>query len=707
MHKFTTSPYPGWHTFLLIILGSCQCAFGQQTDSTERLDFHRMTDQIEFLSQTMTDETDFSDLVEQYRYYHEHPVNLNGHNIDVLLQLYLINNRQLNALQEYLKKYDHVYTLFELKHIDGFDEVTLQRLSPYVQAGPVEKQKTFSPGQLLKQGKHLLITRFGKILETAEGYRADKLYGATYLGNNFSYYLRYGARFGDKIRFGFTLDRDAGELITKKQLSDSIRQIVGGKARNYADFLSGYVFISHIGPVEKLIMGDYHLQFGQGLSMWSGMAFGKSSEVNQVRRIGAGIKPNTATNENRFLRGGAIQLRWKSLSMLAFYSANRMDASLKTSEGRQKVSGLPESGKHRTISELNARDALGVRVTGTRLEYRHDKFRLGSTLFQTRFSLPIDKGNEPYKLYDFRGNFLINLGFDWDVSVPKLSFYGEITGSLPDGLAGLTGLDIFPADRLMLSIHYRNYRNGYHQFFANPFSSGSNISGETGLYLGIRILLAKHLQLSSYIDHYRLTWLRYQKDSPSIGREILLQLDIKIRSLESLYLRYRFRESQQNSRDEWDLLDHLEYRSRDEIRLHLSYRVFDFLRFINRIEFVRVRNEINEPETGFLIYQDIRFRHDPFPLEFSARIGWFDTESFDSRLYAYEHDLRYAFSVPALSDAGIRYYVILQYRWKRSLNLGVRWARTVFLNRQHIGSGNDLIESNKKTELKVQMIIKW
>ena len=50
------------------------------------------------------------------------------------------------------------------------------------------------------------------------------------------------------------------------------------------------------------------MNFGQGLTMQSGMSFGKSSEVINIQKSGNLIKAHTAAAENLFFRGGAIQI---------------------------------------------------------------------------------------------------------------------------------------------------------------------------------------------------------------------------------------------------------------------------------------------------------------------------------------------------------------------------------------------------------------
>ena len=52
-------------------------------------------------------------------------------------------------------------------------------------------------------------------------------------------------------------------------------------------------------------MGDYQIMFGQGLTFWSGRAFGKSADVINIKKNPLGIKAYTSVDENLFMRGAA------------------------------------------------------------------------------------------------------------------------------------------------------------------------------------------------------------------------------------------------------------------------------------------------------------------------------------------------------------------------------------------------------------------
>lgn len=83
----------------------------------------------------------------------------------------------------------------------------------------------------------------------------------------------------------------------------------------------------------------------------------------------------------------------------------------------------------------------------------------------------------------------------------------------------------------------------------------------------------------------------------------------------------------------------------------------------------------------------------------------FKTDSYETRLYAYENNVLYASSFPAYYQKGWRGYINLRYKISRNLDLWGRYAGTWLGNEETIGSGLDLIEGNKKTEVTLQ--VRW
>jgi hypothetical protein len=92
------------------------------------------------------------------------------------------------------------------------------------------------------------------------------------------------------------------------------------------------------------------------------------------------------------------------------------------------------------------------------------------------------------------------------------------------------------------------------------------------------------------------------------------------------------------------------------------------------------------------------------PLALNLRFQYFETGDYNSRLYAFENDVLYSFSIPPFYDKGIRSYVNVNYDVSKKLTIWVRLARTMYASRTTVGSGNDEITGNHRTDYKFQLM---
>jgi hypothetical protein len=83
------------------------------------------------------------------------------------------------------------------------------------------------------------------------------------------------------------------------------------------------------------------------------------------------------------------------------------------------------------------------------------------------------------------------------------------------------------------------------------------------------------------------------------------------------------------------------------------------------------------------------------------RLQYFESDSYNSRLYAYESDVLYYYAVPAFYDKGIKYYLNIKYTILKKTSLWIKWAQYIYNNTTAIGSGLDEIAGNKKSEIRI------
>jgi hypothetical protein len=145
----------------------------------------------------------------------------------------------------------------------------------------------------------------------------------------------------------------------------------------------------------------------------------------------------------------------------------------------------------------------------------------------------------------------------------------------------------------------------------------------------------------------------------------------------------------------------------DNYRINLSYKISRAVAIRTRIETVKLNFEEKTDENGFMFYQDILFKPLSSPISGSVRYGIFDTDSYDSRIYTYENDILNQYSIPSFYNHGFRYYITLKYRINKIADVWVRFAETVYSNKTTFGSAHDLIQDNKRSEIKLQIRLQF
>lgn len=692
---------------ILMFLGGLHFAAAQEPVKPETLNTTKIEENIEQLSEQTDTELDYSELLDDLYQLIQHPINLNKAREWELKRLQL-NDQQISNLTGYIQKYGEITSIYELNLVEGFDSTLVTTLSPFVSfiLEPPGAKPTFQ--NLVKYGRHQLLTRYQQVLQPQAGYApiSDSALrlkpNSRFLGGPEKLYLRYGYNFYNKVRFGVTMEKDPGETFWPK--ADSLTKGF--------DFYSVHFFYSGDKFIRYLAIGDYHLGFGQGLTMFSTLAFGKSAYAIVNRRIAQPVKPNTGVNENLFMRGAAVTVApLQNIDLTLFYSGKKVDVNVGATDSLTAetlfISSLQETGYHRTPGELAGKNAIRQTVYGGNIQARIKMFRLGATAYHTELGSDLIRRESLYNKFDFRGKSLDNFGFDAAAILRSLTFFGEVSGSGNGGKAMLLGGTATPDPRFAISAVYRNYGKDYQNFFSNAFAEGSRNANEKGLYVGIFAQLLTKWSLTAYSDYFRSDWLRYRVDAPSTGREYLVQLTHNPTRYSEVYLRYRFKQKQLNPSGSSGYIKYPEDETRQNLRLHFSYRATASITLKSRIETTWREMSGSGQKKGFLIYQDIIYNAPEKPWLLNTRFALFDTDTYDERLYAYESDVLYAFSIPAYYYRGSRFYLMGKYSIGRRLDLWVRYSLTYYNNRSVIGSGLDQIDGNHKSDIKIQARIKF
>ncbi len=685
--------------FIGIMLLGFYALFGQEAKTNQQA----IEDLVEEIAQGIVGETDYSQITDNLYYFLENPVNLNTAPTETLEKLRILNDFQIKSLLNYIEHRGKLATIYELQLIEGFDYATIKKVLPFVTVLPDNYTKTWSVNKAFKYGKHSMFGRVHSVIETQNGFKkvADSVLNENpsryYPGNRMRIYTRYKFNYKNKLQWGITAEKDPGEQFLK-----------GGQKAGF-DFYSAHLQVSDIGVLKTAVLGDFQAQLGQGLIMWSYISQGKSSYVMDIRKRGQGLKKYSSTDENVYLRGGGLTVEKWGVSLTAFGSYKNRDANISIGDSlsnSEKISSLLNSGIHALPAEIEDKNSITETIYGGNLNWRHKNFKIGVSGINYRFNIPFKINNTPENRYRFSGKNNYNISADAEYRFKAIYVFGEAAMSQNGNKAVLAGALMELSPQFRTAILYRNYQKGYQALYSNAFAESSRIQNEQGFYLGAEMHPVKKWKISAYYDFYKFPWIKSQADSPSKGNDYLIQADFTASQTLNMYCRYKHEEKEVNISIEQAGIPPLGIVDKVQFRYHVNYRPGKNWKLRNRLELSSYKQENNEKEYGYMLYQDIIYRPD-YPISIIFRYAVFDTKGYNTRIYTYENEVLNAYSVPPLFDKGIRTYIIAHYRLSEKIDFWLRLAQTWYADKKTIGTGLNQISGNTKSEVKFQLRLKF
>ncbi|MBO6622631.1 MAG: helix-hairpin-helix domain-containing protein [Balneola sp.] len=620
------------------------------------------------------------------------PVNINSASVNDLLQIPGFNLKIARALISYRNENPFVNKGDILK-VSGIGRATYTRMRPYITVGGASsrfRDLYTNPNYWLDGNSFEYITRYQQELNDQRGYEIPDSSGG-YLGSQGKYYQRF--RMSSRhLSINLTQEKDAGETLN------------GPTA---FDYTSGHIALTENGKLKDLVIGDYALNFGQGLVLWTGAAFGKGREVvGTTGKNERGLRAYGSAQETDFFRGVAATYGEK-IETTVFYSNRPRTAYVIEGDTTRFPSS---SGFHRTLNEKERRNNIDQKTYGGRIRIDTPLGLFGATGYRTEFSSYIDRGNGLSNLYDFEGKENSVFGLDYRGLIGNVLAFVEIAQSRNGGTGGIAGIESPIGFKTDFTMAYRNYERHFQSFMGDGFGeSSSDPRNEEGFYIGIRHGLNDKIALSGYVDQYRFDAPRSGIDQSSQGFDVLGLMEVDFNSNLNGYVLIRsetkddtFSEINDRGVEE----EFIGEQRRSSVRTQIEYQLSRSIRLRSRIELVESQGANEDKEYGMLLYQDIRVQASG-KLQIDARVTVFDTDSFDSRVFQFENDLLYVLSNTALSGQGQRAYFVLNYEPTDFLEIWFKYSLSVFENVNFISSGLNEIEGNKNSDFGIQARVKF
>jgi hypothetical protein len=108
-------------------------------------------------------------------------------------------------------------------------------------------------------------------------------------------------------------------------------------------------------------------------------------------------------------------------------------------------------------------------------------------------------------------------------------------------------------------------------------------------------------------------------------------------------------------------------------KVSARYSIYNNLTFGTQIDY-KIANPSGS--RGMLLFQEISYYFRKVPVTVWARFCPFYTDDWDSRIYVYENDLLYSFSIPALYGKGSRSYIMAKWKISDFAELRIKYGIT-------------------------------
>ena len=650
---------------LLFLAGFISVCYAQVDTSNVQQNF-------ESLLEDAIEGKDINEVYDVLEYLSQNKISINNASINDLMQIPFLDRVNATAIIQRRNLLGGIYNADQLKFIENVSPDLIEKIIPFLKLGdeqPVVFNEIFDNN--FKMINLSFRTRGMIDLQESDGYK-----NGSFPGSRWRIYNRLILSNPNKFSAGILTDKDPGE----KQIND---------------FTSFHFSVKDLDIIKNLVIGDFHFEFGQGLSLWSNYSLSKGSDaISSLTRNGRGIVPYMSSDENQFLRGIAATINQNNFSFSGFFSSRFLDGNIDSTTNQ--ITSLPVDGLHRTQNEINKKDIVTEKLFGLSASYNIDSLgNFGLILYNLDYSNSFEQTSNFIPV----GRNFNFISTAYNFSYYKINFTGE-TAFNNKSFATLNTLEFFIDKYFSFLISYRNYGEEYWDLHSKGFGENDNTQNETGFYTGIKYKTI-YGTFNLYFDQFKFYHASDRFHFPANGTDFMIYYTHKPIKYTELRLRFKHK-TKEVTNQAGDVLGLVDFKS-DNIRGEFIYSFSQQLQLKSRIEFVSVTPGagINK-DYGSLIYQD--FRYGPIKnLFFTARLAFFKTDSYNSRIYEYENDLPGIMSSPALFGDGMKWYIIAKYNSSFGLNISVKYSELIKPSEKFLGSGNSIISGSIDNQFSLQM----
>lgn len=610
----------------------------------------------------------------------QNPININTATRDDLAQIPFLTDREIEAICAYIHVHGAMKTTGELAMtgIIGRDKCRL--LPFFLYAGEQEKKLFPDLGTILSKGRHSVIATAKVPLYSRRGDRDG------YLGYKYRHDVRYSFNFSDRVKAGIVGAQDAGE------------PFFAGRNRMGYDYYSFYLMIRKMGCLKALAVGRYRIGLGMGLVVNGNFSLGKTSALASLGRMDNVIRVHSSRSDGNYLQGAAATVEVANgLDLTAFVSYRDIDATLNSD--KETVSTIVKTGYHRTQTEMDKKNNTSQTLFGGTIHYFKSGFHAGATAVYTSLDRELKpKTSQIYRRHYAAGRRFWNVSAEYGYTGHRLSVRGETAtgGCHAVATANTVSFGVLPELDIMLLQRFYSFR--YYSLFSRGFSEGGAVQNESGVYAGADWRPVSRLHVTAYVDFARFAWPKYRASDTSQASDNFVSATYTAGSW-TFSSRYRLKIRQYDNEEKTSIINKTEHRMRASVR-------YEGAQWSMRTQADFVSSSYKKSSRGWMISHDVKCSPVRW-LMVDASASIFDTDDYDSRVYAYEHGMLYSVYFPAFYGRGIRYALFANADISRLLTVSAKLGTTDYFDRDHIGSGMQQTDRSSVTDVEVQARIKF
>ncbi len=635
-----------------------------------------LLDDFDFEEQAVSEE-DWQ-IIDELRKRYSQPVNINAITREELQCFPFLNEQQIENILAYV--YQHpLKTVYELQLIDGLDKSTLDYLIQLVTVEEIDTRESSSFKRILSKARHEFSTRFDFPFYKREGYN-DKFLGSSWYSN-----IRYSMQASHRIEWGINLEKDSGEPF-----------FALGNRKGY-DYLSYYFVFNNWGFLKRMIVGNYKLNFGEGLVLGF-PGFIKHSLRSLLHfPSSTSLMRHSSNDEYNYLSGIAATFQCsKNIDISLFYSFRKLDAH----KVDDHIETIYKNGLHRTEDDFSNRKRLNEQLIGGNFNFSHRDLLLGFTGTYLAYNYPYYPKLKKYNLYYPRGKSFYNFGLYYRYFWKQFGIKGEIALG-KKGLAVLNNLKYHPKSNLDFLILHRFYSYTYWGIFSNAYSMNSRIQNENGWAFICQYLPSSNYSLYFSADFYSSPWWKYRISKPSKGFNGDIKIERKSKKMACSF-QYAFKYKERDVKE-----------THGEVTLPVSQHKLrsTFIFYLPNISLKTVVDYIyfyqasQSKSQGYHFTQcgDIALN----AVHVSLQGTFFNTNDYDSRVYVYEKGVLYNYAMSSLNGKGYRLSCVVRTDLSTHMMFMLKWGDTHYFNRESIGSGMEKIDKRDKMDLQFLFRVKF